>query len=121
VSYPVFDGFRVGAQVAQAQSNLKAVEMRKTDLERTVAMEVQSALSDLKTIEQKFEIEKLKIKQAEDALRIAEERYQNGFLSATDLVDAQNALESARLNYLQLIYNHTLSKYSLFRSCGRKI
>jgi outer membrane protein TolC len=121
VSYPVFDGFRVGAQVAQAQSNLKAVEMRKTDLERTVAMEVQSTLSDLKTIEQKLEVEKLKIKQAEDALRIAEERYQNGFLSATDLVDAQNALESARLNYLQLIYNHTLSKYSLFRSCGRKI
>lgn len=121
ISYPVFDGFRVGAQVAQAQSNLKAVEMRKTDLERTVAMEIQSSLSDMKTIEQKFEIEKLKIKQAEDALRIAEERYQNGFLSATDLVDAQNIVEGARLNYLQLIYNHTLSKYSLFRSCGRKI
>jgi outer membrane protein TolC len=121
VSYPVFDGFRVGAQVAQAQSGLRVVEMRKTDLERIVAMEIQSALSDLKTIELKFEIEKLKIKQAEDALRIAEERYQNGFLSVTDLVDAQNAVENARLNYLQLIYNHTLSKYSLFRSCGRKI
>jgi outer membrane protein TolC len=121
VSYPVFDGFRVGAQVAQAQSGLRVVEMRKTDLERIVAMEIQSALSDLKTIELKFEIEKLKIKQAEDALRIAEERYQNGFLSVTDLVDAQNAVENARLNYLQLIYNHTLSKYGLFRSCGRKI
>ena len=121
VSYPVFDGFRVGAQVAQAQSNLKSVEMRKTDLERSVAMEIQSALSDLRTTELKFEIEKLKIKQAEDALRIAEERYQNGFLSVTDLVDAQNTVESARLNYLQLIYNYTLSKYSLFRSCGRKI
>lgn len=121
VSYPVFDGFRVGAQVAQAQSGLRVVEMRKTDLERSVAMEIQSALSDLRTIELKLDVEKLKIKQAEDALRIAEERYQNGFLSATDLVDAQNMVESARLNYLQLIYNHTLSKYSLFRSCGRKI
>lgn len=121
VSYPVFDGFRVGAQVAQAQSNLKSVEMRKTDLERTVAMEVESTLSDLKTIEQKFEIEKLKVKQAEEALRIAEDRYQNGLLSATDLVDAQNAVESARLNTLQLIYNQTLSRYNLFRSCGRTI
>ena len=84
-------------------------------------MEIQSALSDLRTIELKLDVEKLKIKQAEDALRIAEERYQIGFLSATDLVDAQNMVESARLNYLQLIYSHTLSKYSLFRSCGRKI
>ncbi len=121
LSYPVFDGFRVGALVDQAQSNLKAVEMRKTDLERTVAMEIESALSDLKTIELKFEVEKLKIQQSEDALRIAEERYQSGLLSATDLVDAQNSLESARLNALQLIYNHTLSRYGLFRSCGRKI
>jgi outer membrane protein TolC len=121
ITYPAFDGFRVSSQVAQAESNLKAVEMRKIDLERTVTAEIENSLSDLKTIEQKLEIEKLKIKQAEDALRVAEERYQNGLLSATDLIDAQNVLESARLNYLQLIYNHTLSKYSLFRSCGRKI
>lgn len=121
ITYPAFDGFRVSSQVGQAESNLKAVEMRKIDLERTVTAEIENSLSDLKTIEQKLEIEKLKIKQAEDALRVAEERYQNGLLSATDLIDAQNVLESARLNYLQLIYNHTLSKYSLFRSCGRKI
>jgi len=121
ISYPAFDGFRVASQVAQAESNLRAVEMRKTDQERTVTMEIQSALADLKTIEQKLEIEKVKIRQTEDALRIADERHQNGLLSATDLIDAQNALGSARLNFLQLIYNHTLSQYNLFRSCGRKI
>ena len=121
ISYPAFDGFRVASQVAQAESNLRAVEMRKTDQERMVTMEIQSALADLKTIEQKLEIEKVKIRQTEDALRIADERYQNGLLSATDLIDAQNALGSARLNFLQLIYNQTLSQYNLFRSCGRKI
>ena len=121
VTYPAFDGFRVASQVAQAESNLRAVEMKKIDQERTAAMEIQSALADLKTTEQKLEIEQVKIKQAEDALRIADERYRNGLLSATDLIDAQNALESARLNVLQLIYNHTLSRYNLFRSCGRKI
>jgi outer membrane protein TolC len=121
ISYPAFDGFRVASQVAQAESNLRAVEMRKTDQERMVTMEIQSALADLKTIEQKLEIEKVKIRQTEDALGIADERHQNGLLSATDLIDAQNALGSARLNFLQLIYNHTLSQYNLFRSCGRKI
>ena len=121
VTYPAFDGFRVASQVAQAESNLRAVEMRKTDQERTVTMEIQSALADLKTTVRKLEIENVKIKQAEDALHIAEERYKNGLLSATDLIDAQNALESARLNVLQLIYTHTLSRYNLFRSCGRKI
>ena len=121
VSYPAFDGFRVSSQIAQAESNLRTVQMRKVDLERSVTAEIVNALADLGAIERKMEVEKTKITQAADALRIAEDRYQGGLLSATDLVDAQNALESARLNYLQLVYNHIMSTYNLFRSCGRKI
>ena len=97
------------------------MELRKTDLERSVIQEIQTALADLKVAEQKLDIEKIKIRQAEDSLRIAEERYRNGLLSATDLIDAQNSVESARLNALQLVYSHTLGKFTLYRSCGRKI
>jgi outer membrane protein len=121
VVLPVFDGFRAGTQVALAESGLRAVDMQKLNLERSVSMEIQTILADLATTEQKLEIEKTKIQQAEDALRIAEDRYQNGLLSATDLIDTQNALEGARLNSLQLVFNHTLSKYNLYRSIGRKI
>jgi len=121
INYPAFDGFRTKAQVAQAASALKQTELRRGDVERTVTIEIESALSDLKTIERKLDIEKIKIKQAEDALRIAEERFQNGLLSATDLVDAQNTVESARLNALQLVYGHILGEYTLFRACGRKL
>jgi outer membrane protein len=121
VSYPAFDGKRTAALVAQAESGLKALDLRKTDLERSVTADVESLLSDLAATEQKLEIEKVKIRQAEDTLRIAEERYRNGLLSATDLVDAQNALESAKLNVLQLTYNQILSEFSLYRACGRKI
>jgi outer membrane protein len=121
INYPAFDGFRTKAQIAEAQSTLKQTELRRGDVERTVTIEIESALSDLRTIEKKLEIEKLKIKQAEDALRIAEERFQNGLLSATDLVDAQNAVESARLNALQLVYSHVVGEYALFRACGRKL
>jgi outer membrane protein len=121
VSYSAFDGKRTAAQVAQAESSLKAVELRRTDIERNVTMEIGSLLSDLAATEQKLDIEKVKIRQAEDTLRIAEERYRNGLMNATELVDAQNALESAKLNVLQLTYNHILSQYSLFRACGRKL
>jgi len=121
VTYPAFDGKRTAAQVAQAESGLKAVDFRRTDLERNVTAEIETLLSDLATTEQKLDIEKVKIKQVEDTLRIADERYRNGLLSATDLVDAQNALEGAKLNALQLTYNHILSEFSLFRACGRKI
>jgi outer membrane protein len=119
LNYPVFDGFRTRTQIAEAQSSLRSTELRKIDLERQVALEIENALSDLRALEQKIAIEKAKVGQTEETLRIAEERYAAGLLSATDLLDAQNAVENARLGVLQLVYNHTLAKYTLDRSCGR--
>jgi outer membrane protein len=121
VSYPLFDGFRANAQVAQAESALRTVQTRRADLQRSVALEIETALADLQSTEQKLKIEQLKIKQAEDALRIAEERYQRGLLSATDFVESQNAVGSAKLNQIQLVYNHILGTYNLYRAAGKKI
>jgi outer membrane protein len=121
VSYPVFDGNRTSAQVAQAEVALRAVEDQAEDMVRGFGLEISQALSDLKTLEQKTQVEEAKIEHAEKALRIADERYRNGLMSMTDLVEAQDSLDSARLNYLQLVYNHVLARYSLFKAVGRKI
>jgi outer membrane protein TolC len=107
--------------VAQAESALRTVQTRRADLQRSVALEIETALADLQSTDQKLKIEQLKIKQAEDALRIAEERYQRGLMSATDFVESQNAVGSAKLNQLQLVYNHILATYNLSRAAGKKI
>jgi outer membrane protein TolC len=121
VSYPVFDGARTAAQVAEAQVALRTVEEQAVDLEKGFDLEINQTLADLKTLEQKVEIEKTKIAHAERAVQIADERYQNGLISTTDLVEAQDSLDSARLNYLQLVYSHVLGKFNLFKAAGRKI
>jgi len=121
VTYPVFNGFRESAQVAEGESTLRTIDLRRKDLERSVDLEIETNLADIRTIERKMEIETLKIRQAEDALRIAEERYQNGLLSATDFIESQNALETARLNRLQLIYSHILGVQGLKRAVGKRI
>jgi outer membrane protein len=121
LSFPVFDGFRTNALVAEGLSGLKTIDLQRKNLEQTIRMEIETNLSDLRTIEDKIVIEKLKIKQAEDALRIAEDRYQKGLMSATDYVESQNNLNSAKLNYLQLLYNHILARYNLDRAVGKKI
>ena len=121
VSYPVFDGRRTAAQVAQSQVALRTVEEQAADLERGFELEIRQTLADLKTLELKIEIEKTKIAHAERALQIADERYRNGLISTTDLVEAQDSLDSARLNYLQLIYSHILGRYNLLRAAGRTI
>jgi outer membrane protein TolC len=121
VSYPVFDGHRTAAQVAETQVALRTVQEQAADLEQGFSLEIDQTLADLRTLEQKVGIELGKIAHAERALEIADERYQRGLISTTDLVDAQDSLDSARLNYLQLRYNYVLGRYSLLKAAGRKI
>jgi outer membrane protein len=121
LNYPLFDGFRTGAQVAAGESGLRAIQLQRRALEQSIQMEIDSGLADLTTTEKKLEIEKAKIKQAEDALKIAEDRYHQGLLSAQDFIDSQNNLEAAKLNSLQLVYSHILGTYNLYRSVGKRI
>ena len=121
LNYPVFDGFRTGAQVAEGESALRSLVLQRQALEQSIRMEINTALADLTTLERKIDIEKVKIRQAEDALKIAEDRYHQGLLSAQDFIDSQNNLEAAKLNYLQLVYSHILGAYNLNRSTGKRI
>ncbi len=121
VSYPLFDGHRTAAQVAQAEVSLRTVEEQRADLEQAFSLEIDQALADLKTLARRVEIEKAKIGHAERALAIADERYQRGLISTTDLVDAQDSLDNARLSELQLRYNTVLGRYALLKAAGRKI
>lgn len=121
VSYPVFDGQRTAAQVAQSEVALRTVEEQEADVRRSFELDIRQGLADLKTIEDKIGIERLKIEHAAKAFKISEERYQNGLLSMTDLIETQNALDAARLNLLQLIYSHILGKFGLDRAAGRAI
>lgn len=120
-AYPVFDGSRTRAQVAQAVAALQQVRGRKEDLKQAITMEIENDMSDIQTLERKLEIEKVKIGHAEEALSIAAERFQNALINTTDLIEAQNSLAGARLNYLQLVYNHILARYNLYRAIGQTL
>jgi outer membrane protein len=120
-AYPLFDGFHTRAQVTQAEIGLNIVQRQRLDQEKAVGAEIRQLVSDLKTLEEKMVIEKVKMGHAQKALKIAEERSARGLLSTTDLIEAQNTLANSRLSVLQLTVNHILNRYSIFRAVGRKI
>ncbi|MCX6556485.1 MAG: TolC family protein [Candidatus Aminicenantes bacterium] len=118
---PLFDGFRTRAQVSQAEISLNMARRQRQDQEKAVAAEIRQLASDLRTLEEKMAIEKVKMGHAQKALKIAEERSARGLISTTDLIEAHNALANSRLSVLQFTVNYILNRYSLFRTVGRKI
>ncbi len=118
LAYPLFDGFRTRNQVDQAEVNVRLAQIRYDDVKASITLEVQQALTDLRANEEKISIEQIKVRQAEEALKIAEQRHEKGLLSTVDLLDFQTSLESARLNMLQATYGAIMSRFALDKAVG---
>ena len=118
LAYPLFDGFKTKSQVEQAEVNVRLAQMRYDDVKSAIELEIQQNLIDLEANELKIQIEKAKVQQAEEALRIADERYARGLVSTTDLLDSQTSLENAKLNLLQATYSAIIARYSLDKAMG---
>ncbi len=118
LSWPLFDGFRTAAQSEQAEIAARLARLRAADLQNAIALEVRQASVDLALNRDKIALEETKRIQAEDALAIAEERYEKGLQSTLELLDAQNAVENARLNLLQSVYNCVISRCALEKAVG---
>jgi outer membrane protein TolC len=66
----------------------------------------------------RLDLTKVQIDQAQQAYDIALTRYQNGAATNLDLMTAQEALEQAKLQQAQLMYQFELSQYNLNRAVG---
>jgi outer membrane protein len=85
-----------------------------------VSSDVEQASADVQAAVSKITISELQVKQAREAVLIAQSRYETGTVTNLDLLDAQAAESTARLGNLQALYKYVMSKYELQRAVGVK-
>ena len=81
-------------------------------------LEIKKAILDLQETEKNIPTTKKAVEQAEENLRVSEERYKAQVTTSTEVLDAQTLLSQARTNYYNALYNHSLAKASLLRAVG---
>jgi outer membrane protein len=115
---PLFNGFRTRNESEEAQANLRAAKAKSADAMRTVIAEVQQAISDLRTTIEKLQTSTIQVDQANRAVEMASVRYENGVITNLDLIDAQTALEQAKLTQVDALKEYVIGTYSLKKSTG---
>ena len=118
VKLPIFDGFRTSANEEEADANLKVSEEHTAKVKKDIISEVQQATEDLKIKIDKVATTKIQVNYAESSIQRANAQYRNGVVTNLDLLDAENSLTQARLQYLLAIYEAIISNYNLKRSVG---
>jgi outer membrane protein TolC len=115
----IFDGRATAGRVSQARSVLEQSKLTLTEAQLAVEVEVRRAFSQWQQAAELADASKLVTGQAEEAVRLANARYNAGTGTQLDVLSAQVDLTTARTNQLQAYYSYNVSVASLRKATGQ--
>ncbi|WP_196604789.1 TolC family protein [Pectinatus haikarae] len=117
-SWDVFDNGLTKANVDAAESALDEAELTLQQETDSIDIEVRQAYLNMRDAEKRFNLTQTAIKQAEEDLFIAQEKYRVGAGIILDVIDAQLALSTARTNHISAQYDYARYKAQLKNAMG---
>lgn len=118
LSWDVFDGMLTKGKIEEARARLKQAEIDFDDVSRRIELEVRTAYSNFIEAKELLESQKKVLEQAEEALRLANARYDAGTGTQLDLLGAQTSLTEARTTQVQALHDYSVARARLERSVG---
>ncbi len=118
VSVPIFDGLRSGADRRAALSRQKVQQARLSSLELQISSELRLARQDASSRYAQIEVAEKNSRLAEEQLRLARARYNEGVADNREVVEAQAQLALAADNLVDAVYQYNLSRVELARAKG---
>jgi outer membrane protein len=118
MNIPIFKGFRVPAQVAEAKAAVREIELTRKGLTDAVKFEVESALLNLNQARESLLSQEKNIEQALEGVRVSDLNYSEGLATILDVSAAQIALSEARINRLRAVYDYEIALAMLDKAMG---
>jgi len=120
VDVPLFKGGRIAAQIREQRALLAAEQSNLLELELQIELEVETALLNIQSAQERVAATQAAISQAEESLRIEREKYALAKGSITDVLDAQTALLNAQTTYYNALADHSVALNQLKLATGEQ-
>ena len=119
LSWNVLDFGRRSASQARARSQAEAARQQLRELDRLVRLEVTERVLELRTAQARVAVAERSIESALENRKVAADRYREGVLASSDLLDAEVAYERASLARAEALASLRLAAAGLDRAVGR--
>ncbi|MBQ1511822.1 MAG: TolC family protein [Selenomonadaceae bacterium] len=116
--WDIFDGGVTKAQVDSAKTDLDIAKLNMEKDEEAVDLELREAYYNMREAEKRFVSTSDAVKQAEEDYYIASEKYKAGEGIMLDVIDAEEALSTAELNYISAQYDYVRYKAEVETAMG---
>ena len=114
----LFEGGAKRAALARERARQEKVTAMKQMAGDGVRLEVRRAYYNLDSSKQEVEVARAAIAQAQDSLRINQDRYDGGLTTLTDLLGAEEATLRSQTDYWEAVYRFHTSYASLELASG---
>lgn len=122
LALPVFFWQPARGEIAEAESNLRALQQDAAHLSNAITLEVEGAFVSLNSAADQIRLfEEDILTQAEEAYQMYEFAYQQGEIGAIDLIESRRTLNDVRTSYVDVLYNYDVARAAIERSIGRPI
>jgi len=118
LNFNIFDGGANRARLAAARYRRTQAQAQLERMAASVKLQVREAYLNLTTAQQRVEVSRQAQSQAEESLRILQNRYEAGLATITDLLQLETAHTSAQKNYLNALFDYRLSYAALELATG---
>jgi outer membrane protein TolC len=119
LTWSVFDGGRRSASEARARAQADAARERLREVDRAIRLEVTESALELRTAEARLAVAGRSVESAADSRRVAGDRYREGVIPSSELLDAEVAHERAALARTEATAALRLAAARLDRAVGR--
>jgi outer membrane protein TolC len=120
-SWDIFDGNLTRGKVMEARGLLAKADINLEAGARRIHSEVRSAYSSLVRAREVLESQQKVQEKAEEALRLADSRYQAGSSTQLDVLTAQTSLTQARTTQIAALFNYAVARAKLSRAIGFEV
>ncbi|MBE7557747.1 TolC family protein [bacterium] len=118
VEIPLYSGGRIQARVNEERARLGAAQQRLRKLQLQVRLDVETALANLASAQERARTLSTSIDQARESLRIEEEKYAVGKGAIVDVLDAQAALLESQTSYYQALADLSVARAQVELAMG---
>jgi outer membrane protein TolC len=118
LSVPVWNGGRTAGDIQQAEAALAQRRAELSDTRSQVESDVRSAYLDLQAAASQVEVARQNIDLMGKTLQQTRQRFEAGVSENADVVQSQESVSGAELDYIDSVFAHNLAKLGLARALG---
>ena len=110
LSWDIFDGYKSIGKFQKAKAEFQKAEVEAKQYKAQSQLELNKTNRQLTDAENKVNLTKLALEQAQEAYRIRANRFQEGLEKTTDLLQSETLQQQKELEYLQAVFEYNFTQ-----------